>query len=394
MTGNSKLTKEKVCNDIDKIKDELLTISHYLCNNPEVGFQEYKAAQALTDSLRNANFKVESGVCCLETAFIGSYGQGMPTIAFVAEYDALPMIGHACGHNLIASAALGAAIGLSKVMGDKLCGTVKVIGTPAEENGSGKIVMLQKGAFVGVDVAMMLHPNTCSMADDISYATRKVEFTFHGRAAHAAVSPWSGTNALNGVIQMFNLVDSMRLHVKDYARIHGIITDGGVATNIIPETAQAVFSIRALNSDYLEELVAIVRRCAQGAAIGTGTTFTDRVLGSGCLEVRNNKILVNLLQSNFTQLGEPIVERAFSQGIGATDMGNVTHEIPAIHGNIGLGEGLVLHTKEFAEKAASPAGDKAIITAAKVMAMTAVDILADPTILCDIKKHKVPLSNS
>lgn len=387
MMGNSNLLKEKVCKDIDKIKAELLTISHYLCNNPEVGFQEYKAAQALTDSLRNANFIVEIGVCDLETAFIGTYGQGTPTIAFVAEYDALPGIGHACGHNIIASAALGAAIGLSKVMGGNACGTVKVIGTPAEENGSGKIIMLQKGAFAGLDAAIMLHPNTLSMANDISYATRKVEFTFQGKPAHAAVSPWAGANALSGVIQMFNLVDSMRLHVKDYARIHGIITDGGVATNIIPETAQAVFSIRALNSNYLEELAGIVNRCAQGAAIGTGTTFEYRVLGSGCREVRNNKTLVKLLQTNFSQLGEPIVERDFSQGIGATDMGNVTHEIPAIHGYIGLGEGLALHTKEFAKKALSPEGDKAILTAAKVMAMTAVDILVDPSILFEIKKY-------
>ena len=387
MLENSNLIKEKVCNYIDKIKAEFLTISHYLCNNPEVGFQEYKAAQALTDSLRNANFIVETGVCDLETAFIGTYGQGTPTIAFVAEYDALPGIGHACGHNIIASAALGAAIGLSKVMGGNACGTVKVIGTPAEENGSGKIIMLQKGAFAGLDAAIMLHPNTISMANDISYATRKVEFTFQGKPAHAAVSPWAGANALSGIIQMFNLVDSMRLHVKDYARIHGIITDGGVATNIIPETAQAVFSIRALNSNYLEELAGIVNRCAQGAAIGTGTTFEYRVLGSGCREVRNNKTLVNLLQTNFAQFGELIGERDFSQGIGATDMGNVTHEIPAIHGYIGLGEGLALHTKEFAEKAVSQEGDKAILTAAKVMAMMAVDILVDPSILFEIKRH-------
>jgi len=383
MQETSNLIKENVCRHIDSIETQLLSTSHYLCNNPEVAFQEYKAAQALTDLLRDAGFAVETGVCGLETAFVGSYGQGHPVIAFVAEYDALPMIGHACGHNIIAGAALGAAIGLSKALGVNACGTVKVIGTPAEENGSGKIIMLPKGAFAGVDAAIMLHPNTVSMADDISYATRKVEFTFHGKSAHAAVTPWAGANALNGVIQMFNLIDSMRLHIRDYARVHGIITDGGVATNIIPETAQAVFSIRALDSAYLEELVELVTRCAQGAAIGTGTTVESKVLGPGCREIRNNKILVNLLKTNFEKLGEPLGERNFSQGIGATDMGNVTHEIPAVHGNIGLGEGLVLHTQEFAQKAASPAGDKAILTAAKVMAMTGVDIFADPGILFD-----------
>ena len=388
MMENSKLLKERVINDIDKIKDELLAISHYLFNNPEVGFQEFKAVQALAGSLMKANFKVETGVCGLETAFIGTYGQGKPIIAFVAEYDALPVIGHACGHNIIASAALGAAIGVSKVMGGNACGTVKVIGTPAEENGSGKIIMLQKGAFAELDAAMMLHPSTISMADDISYATRKVEFTFRGTPAHAAVSPWAGVNALSGVIQMFNMVDAMRLHVKDYARIHGIITDGGIASNIIPEVAQAVFSIRALDNDYLEELAGMVNRCAQGAAIGTGTVVECRVLGSGCREIRNNKNLVSLLTTNFAQLGEPIAQRDFTQGIGATDMGNVTHEIPAIHANIGLGEGLVLHTKEFAEKAGSPDGDRAILTAAKVMAMMAVDILADPSILFEVKRHE------
>ena len=381
MMKNSNLLKEKVINAIDTLKEELLKISHYLFDNPEVGFQEHKAAQALTDALRKANFKVERGVCDLETAFIGTYGQGKPTIAFMAEYDALPVLGHACGHNIIASAALGAAIGVSKVIDGNVCGTLKVIGTPAEENGSGKIIMLQKGAFAQIDAAMMLHPSTVSMADDISHATRKVEFTFRGKPAHAAVAPWAGISALSGVIQMFHMVDAMRLHVKDYARIHGIITKGGDASNMIPEVAQALFSIRALDSHYLEELVSMVNRCAQGAAIGTGTVVECRVLGSGCREIRNNKILVNLLQNNFTQLGEPTIQRDFAQGVVATDMGNVTHEIPALHANIGLGEGLVLHTKEFAEKARSVDGDRAILAAAKVMAMTAVDILINPSIL-------------
>ncbi|HWR38134.1 MAG TPA: M20 family metallopeptidase [Patescibacteria group bacterium] len=383
---NGGLLKKEVCKEINKIKPELLAISHYLCDNPELAFQEFKAVQALTDSLRKAGFVVETGVCGIETAFIGSCGQGGPTIAFVAEYDALPEIGHACGHNIIASAALGAAIGLRKGMGVLGCGTIKVIGTPAEENGSGKIPMLEKGAFRGVDAAMLLHPNAASMADDISYATRRVEFTFRGKAAHAAVSPWEGTSALNGVVHMLHMVDSMRLHVKDFARIHGIITNGGVATNIIPETAQAVFSIRALAGDYLEELVAMVGRCAQGAALGTGTAVESRVLGPGCREVRNNKALVKLLELNFSQLGEPLAKRDFSQGIGATDMGNVTHEIPAVHANIGLGEGLSLHTEEFAVQAASAAGDKAILTAAKVMAMTALDLLLNPDVLAEMQK--------
>jgi amidohydrolase len=381
MRKNGNLTKENVCGYIDSMEAQLLSTSHYLCDNPEIAFQEYKATQVLTDLLREADFVVETGVCGLDTAFIATYGQGAPVVAFVAEYDALPMLGHACGHNIIAGAAVGAAMGLRRAMDGNACGTVKVIGTPAEENGSGKIIMLSKGAFTGVDAALMLHPNTVSTADDISYATRKVEFTFHGKSAHAAVAPWAGANALNGVIQMFNLIDSMRLHIKDYARVHGIITDGGVATNIIPETAQAAFTIRALDSAYLEELVELVNRCAQGAAIGTGTTVASRALGPGCQEIRNNKTLVNLLKANFEKLGEPVGERELSQGIGATDMGNVTHEIPAVHGNIGLGEGLVLHTQEFAQKAASPEGDKAILTGAKAMAMTGVDILADPGVL-------------
>lgn len=380
------LLKEKVVHHIDELKDELLTVSHTIFHQPELSFHEYKAAKVLGDKLAEKKFTVQQGICNLATAFSGTYGEGKPTIAFLAEYDALPELGHACGHNIIGTAALGAAFGVSKIL-NGITGTIKVLGTPAEENGGGKVIMLNHHGFDGIDVALLTHPAGVSRAEDVSFASRKIEYVFHGKSAHAAAAPWVGASALNAVIQLFNLTNSMRLHVKDYARIHGIITEGGTATNVIPDRAAAAFSLRALDGEYLDQLIQLVNRCAQGAAIATGTTFEIKSADLGCQELNNNPVLVRLMNNNFALLGEQVAAKDASQSIGSTDMGNVTHVLPAIHAAIGLKKGISTHTPEFAKHAGSEAGDKALITAAKAMALVAVDILAQPGILSEINQY-------
>lgn len=378
--------KEEVIRKIDGINDELVGISHYIFDNPELGFHEFKAVEKLTSKLKENGFEIEKGICDIDTAFTATYGSGKPVIAFMAEFDALPAIGHGCGHNIICTSAIGAAIGLSKVLEDGK-GTIKVIGTPAEEGGGGKVLLVERGAFDEVDAAMLMHPSDYSMADDISYACQEIEYTFYGKSAHAAAFPEVGVSALSGVIEFFNSVNALRLHVKDYARIHGIITEGGIAPNIIPEVAKAVFSIRALNSEYLEELIDRVNKCAQGAAVATGTTFEKKKQGMSCKEVKNSKVMVNLVQNNFDKIGEYTIPRTLDQGLGSTDVGNVTHKIPAIQSYIGIGEGLATHTVEFAKAASSKKGDSAIGIAAKVMAMTGVDLFYDKKSLKTAKEQ-------
>jgi amidohydrolase len=380
--------KDQVIHEIDKIKSDLHEISDYIFNNPETSFQEYKAVEALTGELERHGFKVEKGVGGLETAFKASYSgaeQG-PNIALLAEYDALPELGHACGHNIIGTSSIGAAIGLSKLMGE-LGGTITVLGTPAEEGGGGKVIMINEGVFAGLDAALMIHPADYNMVQDISLANENLTLTFHGKSAHAAAFPEKGINALEGIIQTFNGINALRQHLKADARIHGIITKGGVASNIVPDLAQAVFSIRALSRAYLDEIVEKVENCIRGAALATGATPELQYKEFSYDEVRNNSVLEDLLRANYEKIGLTVTERTLEQGVGSTDMGNVTQTLPGIHAYIGLREGLVTHTPNFAEAAGSEEGREAVIQAARALAMTVIDLLARPELVVEMKRE-------
>ncbi|HBG1562387.1 TPA: M20 family metallopeptidase [Clostridioides difficile] len=374
--------KAKIKEEIKLLSEEKKTsfekVSDYLFSNPELAFDEYKSQKALCDLLEENEFNVTKGVGGLETSFEAVYSNGTngKTVAFLAEYDALPGMGHACGHNIIGTSSVGAGIILKEIMKKhNIEGTVKVFGTPAEERVGGKITMIKEGVFNNVDAALILHPSDASMPDDISFAQVNLKFDFTGKASHAAAFPWEGKSALSGVIALFNSVNSMRLHLKDYARVHGIITDGGSIHNIIPEKSTAIFNVRALSIEYLNEICEMLKNCAKGAAISTGTNVEIVQLDEIYKEIKNDSELVNIVRQNFEVLGEDYVERDLSQGIGSTDTGNLTHEIPAIQAYIKLKENTATHTDEFAVAAGGEEGRVALIKAIKVLAMCGVDIL-------------------
>ncbi|MEG0671386.1 M20 family metallopeptidase [Clostridium sp.] len=378
MKGLKNQIKEEIKILAKNNRDKYENISSYIFDNPELAFEEYKAKDILSNCLEDNGFKVARGVGNLETSFDATYsrGEGGMTVAFLAEYDALPGMGHACGHNIIGTSSVGAGIILKDIMEKhNVHGTVKVIGTPAEEKVGGKILMIKEGIFEGVDAAFILHPADASMPDDISFATINLKFDFYGKASHAAAFPWEGKSALNGVIALFNGVNSMRLHLKDYARVHGIITDGGSMHNIIPEKATAVFNVRALSIEYLNEICEMIKQCAEGAALTTGVKVEITQLDEVYKEVKNDSKLVKIIRNNFDVLGESYIERDLSQGIGSTDTGNLTHEIPAIQAYIKLNENAATHTTEFAEAAGGQEGKEALIKAIQILAMSGLDIL-------------------
>lgn len=360
-------------------REEFEAVSAHIFENPELAYQEKEAQKTLCDLLEKYGFAVTRGAGSLDTAFIAEYDSKKPgkTFAFMAEYDALPDIGHACGHNLIGTSGAGAGVILKEIMEKYgIGGKLKVLGTPAEENGSGKITMLDEGVFEGVDMALIMHPSDMSMADDISFAAVNMTYTFTGKPAHAAACPWKGANALNGVIQMFNAVDSQRLHFKDYTRVHGIILEGGTVPNIVPERAVCRFNLRALDYEYLKEVIEAVNRCARGAALCAGVEVEIEQHGYLIKDVRNHKPLVKAVEQNMDFIGEHHIPRDLTQGIGSTDAGNVTQALPAAQFYIGLKEGVGTHTAEFADVAGGPEGKRALHAAVQVLAMTGLDMLA------------------
>lgn len=364
----------------EKHKEEFEIVSACIFEHPELAYEEITARDTLCELLERHGFSVKKGAGSLETAFVAEYKSGKPgmTFAFLCEYDALPEIGHACGHNLIGTSGAGAGIVLKEIMEKYgLGGTLKVLGTPAEENGSGKITMLDEGTFKGIDMALIMHPSDMSMADDISFAAVNKIYTFKGKPAHTAACPWVGASALNGVMQMFHAVDAQRLHMKDFTRVHGIVTEGGTAVNIVPERAVCKFNIRSLDSDYLREVIEIVDRCARGAAICAGVDVEIEQDGYLIENVKNEKKLVKAVENNMNFIGEHHIPRDLTQGIGSTDVGNVTHALPSAQFYIGLGEGLGTHTAPFATAAGGPEGRRALTAAIKVLAMTGLDMIAE-----------------
>jgi len=345
--------KRSVWERIDELAEELWGLALKIHGNPELGFKEHKAAGWLTEALRNGDFEVELPYGGLETAFRAEHpakNEG-PAIAILAEYDALPELGHACGHNLIATIAVGAALGLAPFKGE-LPGRLLVLGTPAEEGGAGKILLIQAGAFRDVDLAMMVHPSDQTLVDRGSLAITEVEIEFQGKATHASSEPEKGINALDAVIQTFNALNALRQHIKDGARIHGIITDGGRKPNIVPEHAAALFYVRAADNAYRDELVEKLRKCAQGAALATGAKLTFKKVGHGYKAMRPNHRLAQAFRRHIESLGYPVEEP--KGGLGSTDMGDVSWEVPAIHPYIRITEGEVPgHSREFSQAAKS-----------------------------------------
>jgi amidohydrolase len=379
--------KLKVKDSVESQKQQLIQLSLNIHDNPELGFEEEKASVWLTSYLEDSGFHVERGIADLATAFRATYGQGSPRIALLAEYDALPKIGHGCGHNIIAASAVGAGVA-SKSIVDQLGGSVVVLGTPAEEVFGGKIDMVKAGIFKEIDVAMIVHPDVRNMPTEEALACSSLEVEFFGRPAHAAAQPHRGINALDAMILAFTSVNSLRQHIKGDARIHGIITDGGEAPNIVPAHSAAVFLVRALDDDYLAELKDKVLNCFTGASVASGARLEYRWKDRTYAPMKNNMTLAGLFKHNLQLLGRQVEAFDPHFGLGSTDMGNVSQMVPSIHPTIAIAPPEVLvHTPEFAAAAASQAGQQGLMDAAKAMAMTVVDILGQPRMLDKIKQE-------
>ncbi len=371
--------KDAIAAAVDRLAGELETLSRTIHGHPELGYQETQACAWLSEFLGRHGFKVERGAGGVETAFRASLETGDgPTIAILCEYDALPGIGHACGHNVIAAAGAGAGAALAAVKARLPRGRVLVIGTPAEEGGGGKVRLIRAGVFRDVDCAMMIHGFDRTLLHQDLLGIVRVTFEFTGKAAHASADPWAGINALDACVQTYTAISMLRQQVRPDCRIHGIITNGGAAANIIPEYAAASFYVRAPRIDTMWELSKRVVACAESAARATGATLKVTQADNVYEPLKRNQTLLDLFAANMAPVGlregEPIPDR-----VGSSDIGNVSQVIPAIQPMIGIAPlGMAIHTRDFAEAAVQPLAKAGLLAAAKTMAMTTYDLLADP----------------
>ncbi|PVE66944.1 M20 family metallopeptidase [Priestia megaterium] len=382
--------KQLINETINKLQDTFYDVSKYIGQNPELGHEEFKACKALTDVLKEQGFTVEIGTCDLPTAFTAVYDSQKPgpSIGFMAEYDALPDLGHACGHNLIGTMSIAAGIGLSKAV-TETGGKVYVYGTPAEETRGGKVTMAEQGIFNHLDVAMMVHPYYCHQKSGRSLAMDAIQFEFFGKSAHAAAAPHEGINALDGVLQTFNSINALRQHVKPDVRIHGVITEGGKVANVVPDYAVAQFYVRASTRAYVDEVTEKVKACANGAALATGTKLKISNYEFSYDDMQTNQTLSDVYTNNLVSLGVSEQSITEDQGDhGSLDMGNVSQVVPAIHPYIQICDDyFVCHTHEFREAALSEQGREAMILGAQTMALTGYDVLTNQTLLQKIKEE-------
>ncbi|WP_217557364.1 M20 family metallopeptidase [Paenibacillus sp. GbtcB18] len=379
--------KERIYNTIDFHTPEFQAISTYIGQNPELGHEEFLACARLIEELERHDFTVERAVLDIPTAFIGVYDSGKPgpTVAFLAEYDALPELGHACGHHLICMMSIGAAVGLKSVI-DETGGVIRVYGTPAEETKGAKVPMAAAGLFDDVDFALMAHPYYTYERSGESLALDAIQFEYFGKAAHAAASPYEGVNALDAVLMLFNSINALRQQLRSDVRIHGIITEGGQAANIIPDYAVAQFYVRSSSRAYTNEVAAKVLKCAEGAALQTGCTLTTSNYEYSYDELNTNETLSAVFNRNLASAG--ITEDMIQTGKdhGSLDLGNVSLHCPTIHPYMKvIEEKHLLHTPEFRDLAMKQRALDGMILAAKMLAATAYDVITDPSLLAEIK---------
>ena len=376
--------KSRVMAEVDARRDELIRISDTIHAKPELAFEEFEAVALLTSVLEQEGFTVQQGVAGLETAFVASYTSrkgGKPVVALLAEYDALAGLGHACGHNIIGTASVGAALALRPVL-NQLPGTIQVIGTPAEEGGGGKIIMVEASAFDGVDVAMMVHPSTRTMTRRSSLACYELKMEFFGQAAHAAGSPDKGINALDACILTYNNISALRQQLTDDVRIHGIITHGGSAPNIIPDYTAAEFLVRAAEKDDALTVLAKVEDCARAGALAAGAEVKLTRGETYYANMVPSAVLADLFDANLSVLGRELQLPEPNERMGSTDMGNVSHVVPALHPYVAIAPDEVAgHSPQFRAASVSPEGHVGLLDAAKALAMTAVDLFSSPELV-------------
>lgn len=381
------MLKDEIILAIEQERQSFDEISTYIGENPELGHEEFKASKRLAEELQKHDFSVTMGTCDLPTAFEAVFDSGKPgpSIGFMAEYDALPEIGHACGHNLIGTMAVAAGIGLSKVVGET-GGKVYVYGTPAEETKGGKVTMAEQGVFNHLDAAMMVHPLNRYQKSGSSLAMDAIQFEFHGKPAHAAANPHEGINALDAVIQTFNSINALREHIKSDARVHGIISEGGKAANVVPDYAVAQFYVRGSTRDYVNELAEKVKNCAKGAALATGTKLEVSYYEFSYDDMITNDTLSESFTNTLVELGINLDDIHTAEGSGSLDMGNVSQIVPSIHPYIPITDGpYACHTREFQQATMTQEAKDALILGAKAMALTGFELLTNQELLQQVK---------
>jgi amidohydrolase len=377
------LDRAAIDRTVDELAEQLIALSKSIHEHPELSFNERRASGWIAELVEaKAKVPVERGLAGMATALRARAGAKTgPRVAVLAEYDALPEIGHACGHNLIAGAAVGAFLALAR-QAPALSGSIELFGTPAEEGGGGKIKLLQGGAFEGIDAAMMFHPFDRDVLAHPALSTMRIQAAFHGAPAHAAFAPWDGRSALTACMDAFRLIDGQRVHFQDGVRVYGIVTNGGQAANIIVEDAACEFTLRAPTTAGLAPVVATVERCIRAAAMASNVEVTV-AKETGYHEMLNNMTLARRFGAALTALGRSPRETDPRIGAASTDMGDVSLALPAIHPWLAIcDEGETLcHQREFAVCANSPRGFQTMLAAAKAMAHTAADLFESPALV-------------
>jgi amidohydrolase len=373
----------RVRSRVDALADELVGVSRDIHGHPELGFEEHHAHEVLTAALERHGLDVTRSAYGLDTAFEATAGTEGPTVVVCCEYDALPGIGHACGHNVIAAAGLGAGLAAAAVA-DEAGGRVRVLGTPAEEGGGGKILMADEGAFEGVDAALMVHPAGRDLRWMDTLAATSFAATFSGLAAHAAAFPERGRNALDAAVLGYVNVAALRQHIATSDRVHGIFTDGGAKTNIVPERAEMDWMVRTARVEDLDALVARVHACLGAGAAAAGCTWEHRVTMRTYADMVDSTVLLDRFAAHAEALGRPLADPRITGTpvTGSTDMGNVSHLVPSIHPVLAVSPPDVsIHSAAFTGHAGGPAGDTAALDGALAMAATVVDVWSDPSLL-------------
>lgn len=372
---------------VEALSGDLIELSHSIHANPELGFEEHHAAAEVARVVESHGHSVEVGVFGLDTAVRAVAGSGRPRVAILAEYDALPGIGHGCGHNVICAAGVGAFLAAAAMV-EQIGGSVELIGTPAEEGGSGKEYIARAGGFDDVDCAMMVHPAAGSAGACTYLGLRQVEVDYHGLGAHSSAAPFMGRNALDGCVASYTMIAALRQHILDTDRIHGIITNGGDKPNIVPEFASAMYFVRSERLDTLLELTDRLDAIFEAGALGSGTEVEVRWdVNPFVLPVRNNLNLASRFVAARAAVGDvfPLRHQVPS---GSTDMGNVSVRVPSIHPKVSIAPSSVsAHTTEFAHYAASPSGDAGVLAGAQGLAVTALDYLSDPDLRADVRRE-------
>lgn len=372
----------------DNLEYVFKNIGTVLYKNPEISEEEYKSCKLIVEFMEMEGFTVEENFCNIETAFKAVYKGKKPgeKIAFLCEYDALPNIGHGCGHNLISSMSILASLGLKSVI-DEVGGEIHVFGTPAEETNGAKVKMTEMKVFEDMSIAMMTHPNNETVSSGTSLALCPIQFEFFGKTSHAAKEPEKGINSLEAVVSTYTNINSLRQYLPDDVRIHGIIDNGGTVANVIPDYASCKFYARAAKRDTVEKVIEKMKNCAKAASLSVGTKLEFNHYELSYDDMVTNNTLSQIFNSNLLEAGEPFIIPV-QESSGSIDMGNVSYQVPSIHPwiNIGCGDAIV-HSKEFAESTQTENAKLAVMRASLAMAYTSYDVLTNSDLLKSIKEE-------